>query len=75
MPETKVVSKYTMFVGINYYGTDQAINREFNPDSDHQCGAVISKLLNDEPDAINFQILIQRNDSGDKEPSGGDTKR
>lgn len=63
------MSKYTVLVGVNYAGTNRAVNHELNADSPHQCGSVISKLIEDEPDAINFQILVQREEDGK-----GDTK-
>jgi hypothetical protein len=63
--EIPMEKTFKMYIGINYAGSDTPTNFEFNPDSAHQCGSIIGKLVDDEIDAINFQILIQQEDKGE----------
>jgi hypothetical protein len=57
--------KFTIIVGVNYPINNSPVNHEFSVDSPHQVGAVIGKLIEDEPDAVNFIMTVTREDSDD----------
>lgn len=59
--------KFTIIVGVNYPINPTSVNHEFSVDSSHQVGAVIGKLIEDEPDAVNFIMTVTRED--DEQPT------
>lgn len=54
------MAKYTILVGANYEGTPKSKDYDLGAGSAHQVGSVIARVIEDEPKAINFQILVQR---------------
>jgi hypothetical protein len=60
------MAKFQVLVGVNYALNNSPVNHDLNADSPHQVGAVIGKLIEEEPDAINFIITVVREDAEDE---------